>query len=104
MVQDCGQYQTKLHKNLVYLATAADKQGSGMGLGGPGGPAPAHPGAPPAGAPHDQPHAQQPGMPQLGAPTHPHRDIPNSNQSGGKWPHIIEKSFSVDRTYYPRTL
>ncbi|CBY15953.1 unnamed protein product, partial [Oikopleura dioica] len=66
MVQDCGQYQTKLHKNLVYLATAADKQGSGMGLGGPGGPAPAHPGAP-----HDQPNAQQPGMPQLGAPTHP---------------------------------
>ena len=32
-MQDCAPFQQKLHKNLVYLATVADSQGSGMGLG-----------------------------------------------------------------------
>ena len=49
MHQDCAPFQQKLHKNLVYLATVADSQGSGMGLGPTGGPTGAQPPGPPPG-------------------------------------------------------
>ena len=48
LVQDCAPFQQKLHKNLVYLATVADSQGSGMGLGPSSSPSSAGHGPPPS--------------------------------------------------------
>ena len=48
LVQDCAPFQQKLHKNLVYLATVADSQGSGMGLGPSSSPSSAAHGPPPS--------------------------------------------------------